>query len=258
MMAGGAQSSNIFTNIKLTIAYDGTPFHGWQIQPNALTIQEVLKKTIETITNGTEVNLVGAGRTDAGVHAMGQVAHFKTEKFLSEKKWRVALNALLPNEVVVLNAEFVPETFHARFSAINKSYIYRIGTQLSPFLYKKEWLITYPINVQKMKKGLNYLIGRHDFSSFTSSSSESESKVCHLLKGEILKKKDAFQIRLTADRFLTHMVRTIVGTLVEVGAGKLNPKEMKAILEKKDRTKAGKTAPPHGLYLEKVSYPKRK
>lgn len=244
-------------NIKLTIAYDGTPFHGWQIQPNALTIQETLKKTIETITNGTGVNLIGAGRTDAGVHALGQVVNFKTEKHLSEKKWRDGLNGLLPNEIVVLKAEFVPDDFHARFSAKKKVYLYRIGAQRSPFLFKKEWLVTYPLNIQNMRKALNHLIGRHDFSSFASSSSESESKVCHLLKGEILKEEDTVRIRLSADRFLTHMVRTIVGTLIDVGSGKTKPEEMKRILERKDRTKAGKTAPPHGLYLENVTYPKK-
>jgi tRNA pseudouridine38-40 synthase len=256
-MMTSERPSKSLTNIKLTIAYDGTPFHGWQIQPNALTIQEILKKAIGTITNGTDVNLIGAGRTDAGVHALGQVAHFKTEKNLSEKKWRDALNALLPNEVVILKVEFVPDTFHARFSAIKKSYLYRIGGQRSPFLFKKEWLITYPLNVQNMRRALNYLIGRHDFSSFASSSSESESKICHLLKGEILKEEDTVRIRLTADRFLTHMVRTIIGTLIEFGSGKMKPKEMKEILERKDRTKAGKTAPPHGLYLENVTYPKK-
>jgi tRNA pseudouridine38-40 synthase len=252
----GARSSKSIANIKLTIAYDGTPFHGWQVQPNALTIQEILKKAIETITNGTEVNLIGSGRTDAGVHALGQVANFKTEKLLSEKKWRDALNGLLPNEIVVLKAELVPEAFHARFSAKKKSYLYKVGAKRSPFLFKKEWLITYPLDIKNMKTGLNLLIGRHDFSSFASSSSESESKVCHLLKGRIIKEEDTIQIRLTADRFLTHMVRTIVGTLIDVGSGKLKPKEMKEILERKDRTKAGKTAPPHGLYLENVSYPK--
>jgi len=244
------------TNVKLTVAYDGTPFHGWQIQPNVKTIQETIKNAIETITNGTTVNLIGAGRTDAGVHALGQVANFKTEKLFAEKKWKDALNALLPEEIMIRRVEFVSSGFHARYSSIKKSYFYQIGLKRSPFLFKKEWTILYPLNVSAMKKAVSYLIGKHDFSSFASSASESESKICHLMKVEFFKEKEGLKIRLTADRFLTHMVRTIIGTLVEIGSGKIRPKDMKAILEFRDRSTAGKTAPPHGLYLEKVSYPK--
>ncbi|MFI5304756.1 MAG: tRNA pseudouridine(38-40) synthase TruA [Nitrospiria bacterium] len=243
------------TNVKLTLAYDGTPFHGWQIQPKVVTVQEILKKAIETITNGRKVNLIGAGRTDSGVHALGQVANFKTEKLLDEKKWKDALNALLPNEVVVINVELVSSKFHARYSAKKKSYVYRIGFKRSPFLFNKEWKISYPLNVAAMKKALTFLIGKHDFSSFASSLSESESKICKLLKGEIIKDKESIVIRLTADRFLTHMARAIVGTLVEVGSGKIKPKDLNGILLSKNRSKAGKTAPPHGLYLEGVTYP---
>ncbi|MBI1823529.1 MAG: tRNA pseudouridine(38-40) synthase TruA [Nitrospirae bacterium] len=243
-------------NIKLTIAYDGSRYHGWQTQPNVVTIQEVLTHAIETITGGEKIRLTGAGRTDAGVHAIGQAANFNSEKLLSEKKWKTALNALLPYDVSVNQVEIVPKAFHARYSARRKSYIYLIGKDRSPFLFKREWTIFYPLNLVSMRRALNDLIGQHDFTSFASSLSESDSKICHLFKGEILREKDSIRIRLTADRFLTHMVRTVVGTLVEVGTGKRKPGEIKTILAARDRTLAGKTAPPYALYLEKVIYPK--
>jgi tRNA pseudouridine38-40 synthase len=243
-------------NIKLTIAYDGARYHGWQVQPNVISVQEVLNQVIVKITGEEILRLTAAGRTDAGVHAIGQVVNFSSKKVMTGLKWRAALNALLPDDVVVRKVEFVPETFHARYSAKKKCYCYLIGKEKSPFQVKREWTISHPLNLTSMKKGLNHLIGRHDFSSFASALSESESKLCHLMKGEIIKVNDSIQIRLTADRFLTHMVRTIVGTLVEVGSGKKTPGELKKILASKNRTLAGKTAPPHGLYLESVTYSK--
>ncbi len=242
-------------NVKLTIAYEGSSFHGWQIQPNAATVQEILKKSIETITGGEEINLVGAGRTDAGVHALGQVANFKTEKPLTETQWKNALNAMLPPEIAIQRAEFVPDSFHSRYSAKDKTYAYRIGFERSPFLVKREWRLGYPLKLAAMKQALPFLKGKHDFSSFASSSSESASKICHIKKCEIKQSGSSLVITLSADRFLTYMVRNIVGTLVKVGAGKIKPKEIQTILEMKDRSKAGPTAPPDGLYLVKVNFP---
>ncbi|MBI1820487.1 MAG: tRNA pseudouridine(38-40) synthase TruA [Nitrospirae bacterium] len=244
-------------NVRLTISYNGTPFHGWQVQPDVNTIQGTLIKVIEKITSGKNVNLIGAGRTDAGVHALGQVANFKTEKTLTEKKWKAALNGLLPPEIVVWKVEFVPDGFHSRYTAIDKTYAYHIGFQKSPFLFDREWTFSRPLKLPAMKKALSFLAGKHDFTSFASSLSESETKICHLKKYEIVQNRHSLIFRLTANRFLTHMVRNIVGTLVEVGLGKIKPAEIKQILELKDRKKAGPTAPPHGLYLVEVKYRKR-
>ncbi|MHB8482344.1 MAG: tRNA pseudouridine(38-40) synthase TruA, partial [Nitrospiria bacterium] len=236
-------------NVKITVSYNGTSFHGWQAQPDAATVQGTLIKIIEKITRAPNVNLIGAGRTDAGVHALGQVANFKTEKLLTETKWKTALNGLLPPEIAVSKVEFVPEVFHARYMAIHKTYAYHIGFQKSPFLFNREWTISRPLKLSAMTKALSYLIGKCDFTSFASSLSESETRICHLKKGEIKQGSHSLIIRLTANRFLTHMVRNIVGTLVEVGLGRIKPSEFKQILAMKDRTKAGPAAPPHGLYL---------
>ncbi|MBI5043521.1 MAG: tRNA pseudouridine(38-40) synthase TruA [Nitrospirae bacterium] len=257
-------------NIKLIIEYDGTGYHGWQHQPRHINIQQTIKEKIETIAK-EKINLIGASRTDAGVHAIAQVANFKTKSRMNEGEWQRALNSLLPSDIVIKKTEVVPPDFHARFSAKGKIYKYLILNQPVPSaLYRNyAWHIPYPLKVNEMRKAAKSLIGRHDFSSFRASSCSAENPVRRikrlvitkipsyppLVKGGRGDYIDNFiQIVIEADAFLHHMVRNIIGTLIEVGTGKLLPSRIDSILKAKDRRLAGKTAPPHGLYLVKVIY----
>jgi len=241
-------------NVKLTISYNGSYFHGWQIQKNAQSVQGILSGVIQKVSGGEPVNLLGAGRTDTGVHAIGQVANFVTARPYPARKWISALNALLPPEIAVRKVEFVSPAFHARYSALKKTYLYLIGNEKSPFTYNREWFYARPLNLARMKRALALLKGKKDFASFAASATESESMTCNLMSCSVSKDKNGFKFLFTADRFLTHMVRNLVGTVVEAGLGNVAPAKMKTILAARDRKKAGPTAPPEGLYLLKVYY----
>lgn len=241
-------------NVKLTISYDGSNFHGWQIQKNAQTVQGILTGVIQKVSGGAPVNLLGAGRTDTGVHAIGQVANFVTTRPYPAHKWLSALNGLLPPEIAVRKVQFVSPSFHARYSALKKTYLYLIGNEKSPFTHNREWFYARPLNLARMKKALAHLKGKKDFTSFAASATESKSMTCNLMSCSVSKDKNGFKFLFTADRFLTHMVRNLVGTVAEAGLGNLAPTEMKTILAARDRKKAGPTAPPEGLYLLKVYY----
>ena len=242
-------------NIKLTIEYDGTAYHGWQHQPRHISIQQAVKEKIEIIAK-EKINLIGASRTDAGVHALAQAANFKTKSRMNKGEWQRALNSLLPSDIVIKKAEIVSPDFHARFSAKGKIYKYLILNQPVPSaLYRNHaWHIPYPLNLTEMRKAAKFLIGRHDFSSFRASSCSAENPVRRIKRLAITKKDGFIQFTIEADAFLHHMVRNIIGTLIAVGIGKLTPDKTGSILKAKDRRLAGKTAPPHGLYLVKVIY----
>ena len=244
-----------FKNIKLTIEYDGTAYHGWQRQPRHISIQQVIKEKIEIIAK-EKINLIGASRTDAGVHALGQVANFRTESRMDEGEWLRALNSLLPSDIVIKKTETVPFDFHSRFSAKGKQYKYLILNQPVPSALNRNyaWHIPYPLKITGMRKAARFLIGRHNFSSFRASSCSAKNPVRTIKRLTITKKDSFIQFTIEADAFLHHMVRNIVGTLVYVGMGKLLPTQIENILKSKDRRLAGKTAPPHGLYLVKVIY----
>ena len=259
-----------FKNIKLIIEYDGAGYHGWQHQPRHISIQQTLKEKIETIAK-EKINLIGASRTDAGVHALAQAANFKTKSRMNEGEWQRALNSLLPSDIVIKKAEIVSSDFHSRFSAKGKIYKYLILNQPVPSaLYRNyAWHIPYPLKLTEMRKAARFLIGRHDFSSFRASSCTAENPVRKikrlaiakipphppLLKGGRGDFIDGFiQIVIEADAFLHHMVRNIVGTLAYVGMGKLSADTIKTILHARDRKKASRTAPPQGLFLVKVKY----
>ncbi len=240
---------------KLTIEYDGTAYAGWQRQPDQPTVQAAVEAALQRITQ-TYIPVIGAGRTDAGVHALGQVASFRTDKTLSVEAWVRALNALLPKDISVRSALHVADDFHARYSARGKLYEYRILNQVerSALGRDRAWHIRRQLDLAAMQEATSLFMGRHDFSSFQGSPTDNENPVCDLRRLEIKQEQTLIRIEAQADRFLKQMVRAIVGTLVEVGQGKRSPKSVKEILEAKDRRVAGVTAPAHGLYLVRVDY----
>jgi len=259
-------------NIKLLIEYDGTYYHGWQTQKSAvgrkgiLTIQGMLQDTINKIT-GEKVNLLGASRTDAGVHAFGQVASFKTATHLRPMILQKALNALLPEDIRILNSEETDETFHPRYDATGKSYFYLIANTgiTSAFLYRYAWQVPYLLDLGIMKKAAGLICGRHDFSAFRGAGcgAKTTGREVTSLNIERLDKIDFMTCRLNgnfikigieANAFLRHMVRNIAGTLVQSGRGKMTLDSISEALELKDRRKTGPTAPANGLFLETVKY----
>ncbi|TNF54117.1 tRNA pseudouridine(38-40) synthase TruA [bacterium] len=252
--------------IKLVLQYDGTDYSGWQVQKREKTIQSVLESAIRTIT-GEQVRVTGAGRTDAGVHALRQVATFRTRTHLKANVLFRALNANLPSDIYVVRATECDSGFHPRFDAKRKTYSYIISSTglFSVFLKRYSWQIPYEMNISSMRKAAKLLVGQHDFSCFRASGCSSKSAV-RTIKGISISRTDAFgfigfqfrapliKISIQADAFLRHMARNIVGTLVEVGRGKVPAQEMKRIMESKDRKCAGQTAPAQGLFLEKIVY----
>ena len=241
--------------LKLTIEYDGTAYAGWQRQPEQPTIQAAFETALESITQ-SPISVVAAGRTDAGVHALGQVVSFRSEKGLTPLEWTRALNARLPPDIAVLSAEAVAAAFHARHAARGKVYAYRIlnRSERSALDRTRAWHLYGPLNTDAMQEAGQALLGRHDFSSFEGRNSEADDQTCTVTRLEVLRHGHEVRVEIEGDRFLKQMVRVIVGTLIEVGQGKRPPASLKDILNARDRRAAGYTAPPHGLYLVKVEY----
>jgi tRNA pseudouridine38-40 synthase len=242
-------------NIKLMLEYDGSAYHGWQRQANAPTVQGMIEDKIRIITK-SKVDLIGAGRTDAGVHAKGQAANFITTARLEPASWQRALNSLLPSDIVILQAKEVSAKFHSRFSARCKVYQYRIlNRPLRSVMDRLSvWHITYSLNINTMKQAAKILVGQHNFSAFKSSGGETKTDGCHVKRLTIQRSGDLIVITIEANRFLQYMVRNIIGTLVEVGRGKIKSQEVKKILRSRDRRFAGPTAPSQGLCLVEVKY----
>ncbi len=239
--------------VRLSLEYDGTHFHGWQVQPNLRTVQGIIEKAVCVLTS-RPARVTAAGRTDAGVHATAQVAHFKTAVDRPPDEWRSALNALLPEDVSVTSCAIARPGFHARRAAFEKIYEYTIWNSRvrSPLERHRSWHIARPLNVPAMRRAARRLIGKHDFTSFASTACESRSAVCTIRQMTLSEKKNRLTILFRGDRFVTHMVRNIVGTLVEVGLGKRNPAELPDILAARARVRAGKAAPARGLCLIRV------
>ena len=243
-------------NIKLVIEYDGKEFNGWQKQPNKLNIQGEIVQAIERIT-GEKVDLMASGRTDAGVHAMGQVANFKTNSNMPIEKFPIALNANLKKSIVIKSAEEVEERFHSRLNCKRKTYRYVINnSKYGTAIYRNlETHIPIKLDIQKMQQAIKYFEGEHDFKAFKASGTSSKSSVRTIYKAEVLDAgNERIYIELTGNGFLYNMVRIISGTLVDVGLGKIEPEEIENIILSKDRQHAGKTLPPQGLYLLTVEY----
>ena len=241
--------------IKLTIAYDGTNYCGWQIQPNGITIEEVLNKALSKMT-GEEIFVIGASRTDSGVHAMGNVAVFDTETTIPAEKIAVALNQRLPEDIVITKSEEVPLDFHPRYCDCSKTYEYHIINTRIPVPTKRltNYFVSYVLDIEKMRQAASYLIGEHDFVSFCNVRTDVENTVRTITALDLIENGDEITIRITGNGFLYNMVRIIVGTLIRVGRGFYEPERVKEILEAKDRKAAGVTAPAHGLFLMEINY----
>jgi tRNA pseudouridine38-40 synthase len=242
-------------NLKLTLEYDGSAYHGWQVQPELPTIQAALEETVKRIS-GEEVRVIGAGRTDAGVHALGQVANFRTSKGLALDTWRRALNGLLPPDIVVRRVEPASDEFDARRSATQKTYRYSIWNAPFPSALERHCVLHVPdpLDVASMAAGAASLIGEHDFSAFRAADDSPPRPVRRVLEARFAPEANRLHFVITGNGFLKHMIRIIVGTLIEVGRGKLSPEDLEQILHSKDRQRAGRTAPPHGLCLMEVMY----
>lgn len=243
-------------NIRLVVEYDGTAYCGWQRQKNGLSIQQLLEESICRIT-GEESRVIGSGRTDAGVHALGQVAHFHTASRLGERNLLMGINSLLPADITVREAREVDPSFHARFDVRSKVYVYRICNRpVRPALERhRAWFIWLPLDLERMEGELELFRGAHDFSSFCSTHTDSQDHIRTILDIGLTKDMNGMiQISLEADGFLRYMVRSIVGTLVDIGRGRCCRKDVVEILAAKDRRRAGLTAPPQGLFLKEVRY----
>lgn len=243
-------------NIKLIIEYDGKDFNGWQKQPNKLNIQGEIEKAIEKIT-GEKVELIASGRTDAGVHALGQVANFKTHSKIAIEKIPIAINSNLKKSILIKSAEEVDDRFHSRLTCKRKTYRYIINnSSMGTAIYRNlETHIPVKLNVLNMRKAIKFFEGEHDFKAFRASGTSNKSSIRKIYKAEIIEKENnRIYIELTGNGFLYNMVRIISGTLVDVGLGKISPEYVVEIINSKDRCKAGKTLQPQGLYLVKVEY----
>lgn len=243
-------------NIKLTIEYDGKEFNGWQKQPTKLNIQGTIEQAIKIVT-GEQVDLMASGRTDAGVHAFGQVANFKTNSNIPIDKIAIALNSNLKKSIRIISAEEVDERFHSRLTCKKKTYRYIINnSEFSSAIYRNlETHIPQKLNIDKMKIAATYFEGEHDFKAFKASGTSSKSSVRKIYNAKVIEMpNNRIYIELTGNGFLYNMVRIIAGTLVEVGLEKIEPEYVENIINFRDRNLAGKTLPPNGLYLVNVEY----
>ena len=241
--------------IKLVVAYDGTGYSGWQLQKNAVTIEQKLNEALTNLLE-EEITVTGASRTDAGVHSLGNVCVFDTETRIPAEKICFALNARLPEDIVVQSSCEVAADFHPRAGKSSKTYEYRILNRIFPDPTRRRdtYFYHYPLDIKAMQKAASYLEGEHDFKSFCSVHAQVETTVRSIYSCTVEKEEDVIKIRVTGNGFLYNMVRIIAGTLVEVGAGKRKPEDIPVILAKTDRNTAGPTAPAHGLTMIGIQY----
>lgn len=242
-------------NIKLTIEYDGTNYSGWQIQNNAITIEQVLEDNLEEIT-GEKVKVIGSSRTDAGVHARGFVGNFVTESKIPSDRFRNILNGKLPEDIVILNSEEVDLSFNARFDSKGKTYSYTVlSTQQRPAIGRNYvYYLRKNVDLALMKEASIQFIGTHDFAAFKSSGGNTKTTVRTISSLDVVKQGDYITLSITGDGFLYNMVRIIAGTLMEVGLNKIEANSIKDVILSRDRRRAGPCLPPGGLCLEKVYY----
>lgn len=242
-------------NYKIFIQYDGTEYSGWQSQPNGNTIQDKITKAISQIIQKDE-NLIASGRTDAGVHAFGQIANFRTEKILNENKIMHSLNSLLPLDISISNLIKVDDKFHSRFDAKSRKYIYLISKQKSAFYskYSYQYPFVHNLNFNKLQNISKSLIGEHDFTSFCKTKTDTENKICNISSIQWKNTKGFLVFMIEANRFLHGMVRTIVGTILNANQKQMNSDYLLDVLNTKNRETAGESVPAKGLFLYKVKY----
>ena len=240
-------------NYKITIQYDGTEYSGWQIQKDQVTIQQKIKESIEIILK-EEINLIGSGRTDTGVHALGQVANFRTEQETDPYKFLYSLNSILPADISVLNMEKVPENFHSRFDARKRTYIYLISTHKSPFFNKYSYFYHTQVQCSPLNKLTESILGRHDFTSFSKRNSDTINTVCEIYEAHWKETRDLKLFYVAADRFLHGMVRTLTGTLLHSLKENLDNSYIENVIKSKNRENASESVPARGLFLYKVQY----
>ncbi|QDP38917.1 tRNA pseudouridine(38-40) synthase TruA [Radiobacillus deserti] len=243
--------------IKCVISYDGSEFSGYQVQPNGRTVQEEIEKALQKMSKGNPIRITASGRTDAGVHAKGQVFHYDTELEIPEDRWKKAINTLLPPDIRVLEIEKVSSSFHARFDVREKTYKYFVDVQEDIDIFKRKYAYhyPYPLDLDEMSKACELLQGEHDFTAFCAANSGVKGdKIRTIYQAHIKCTGNQIVFTFTGSGFLYNMVRILVGTLLEIGVGKRRASDILSIIESKDRNNAGKTAPAHGLYLWKVRY----
>ena len=243
---------------RLRLEYDGTDFSGWQVQPGQTTIQGEVESALQRVFAQPGLRVVASGRTDAGVHALGQVVSFRARAARQPSQVRDGLNSLLPPQIACLQADQMPAEFHAQRSAVGKLYRYvlRVGPARTALRRNRCWQVRYSLDVMAMAEALERLVGRHDFTSFRAAGCSANSPVRTIASAEIRPMEDTLWVELYGEGFLRHMVRNIVGSLHEVGRHNHSPEWFSELLEAKDRTAAGVTAPPQGLFLVRVDYPR--
>lgn len=242
--------------VRIVVAYDGTNYCGWQIQPNGITIEEVLNERLRKLT-GEDIRIIGASRTDSGVHALGNVAVFDTESSIPPERMAYALNQRLPEDIVIVRSDEVASDWHPRYQdQVMKTYEYHIcnSTVPNPIRRLYSTYVSFPMDIGRMKEGAQYLVGEHDFASFCNIKTNVEDTVRTITSLEVFKSGEEITIRVTGNGFLYNMVRIIAGTLIRVGRGFYTPERVKQILEERERTAAGVTAPPNGLVLVSIEY----
>ncbi|MDF0716000.1 tRNA pseudouridine(38-40) synthase TruA [Muricauda sp. 334s03] len=239
----------------IQFSYFGKAYHGWQNQPNAITVQEVLQKALSTLLRKT-VEVVGAGRTDAGVHARQMYGHVDVDAISDIDDLVYRLNAFLPDDIAVQGIHKVVDGAHARFDAVERTYEYWLVKEKDPFLFDHAHFVKHPLDVDAMNKAAKMLLEHRDFECFSKSNTDVKTFNCDVREAFWAIDKEKWVFTITADRFLRNMVRAVVGTLLEVGMGKMSPEDIHRIIASKDRGEAGASVPAKGLYLTKVSYPK--
>ena len=237
----------------LEISYNGSTFHGWQIQPNAISVQETIENALKTLLK-EEIKIVGAGRTDTGVHAKHMCAHFDYSNEFELGELKDNLNSFLNQEIYIKDIYRVDKEVHARFSATSREYEYYISLVKDVFNYKTSHLIQQDLNIKKMNQAISIIKDYEDFEAFSKSKTDVKTYLCNIISCSIIEKENMLLFRIKANRFLRNMVRAIVGTILEVGLGKISPEEVQNIIKSKDRSKAGPSMPAHALFLTKIKY----
>lgn len=242
-------------NYKLNISYDGTSYHGWQIQKNAVSVFEKMQSAISSVYKH-KVDLTGCSRTDAGVHANNYICNFKSDLHIPTDKVPYAINTRLPKDIRVIGAQIVDDDFNSRFSALSKTYVYKTCTKdiMSPFMRNYAYHFPYKADVDKMKRAAAHFVGTHDFSGFMTQGSSQKTTVRTINYLEVSSSEDMIEMEINANAYLYNMVRIIAGTLLYVGIGRINEDEIPDIIKSRDRKRAGITAEPQGLYLKEILY----